>query len=144
MADTEETIEAWITSREEATRHLLDLIDFNPGDAFARRAEATLTNLHAIREILAKAAKYADLCARNSENARSPTKRLRTRERNMEMAREFNKRAVRRAGLGTNRSDLALMTEVGRLPQFNLKRSAAHIAINAGLVELGRVPTKAG
>ncbi|MCK1553142.1 hypothetical protein IVB11_29910 [Bradyrhizobium sp. 177] len=132
-------LEEWITRRERSTRLLLDLIDLNPGDPFARRGDETLQAMQAMRQTLAKAARYDEIRSSNSENARSATKTEKIRKRNLEMAREFRKRAAKRGVVGGNRSDIALMIEIGRLPRFSLRRAAAYNAIRAGLDELDRV-----
>jgi hypothetical protein len=52
------------------------------------------------------------------------------------MAREFKERSMRREVYGSRASDFAIIIEVGRLPRFNLRRSAAHKAIKDGLAQL--------
>lgn len=132
-------LEDWIARRERSTRLLLDLIDLNEDDAFRHRAQANLQALGEMRETLAKATRYDEIRASNGENARSATKTEKIRKRNLEMAREFQRRAQRRGVIGGNRSDIALMIEIGRLPRFSLRRAAAYNAIRAGLDVLDRV-----
>ncbi|MGK7058064.1 hypothetical protein AB4853_16505 [Bradyrhizobium sp. 1050_B9_N1_2] len=139
MTDPDETIEAWIAGSEEAARAILmsTIPDITADNK--RQAEITLRHMQTLRDALPKAARYVEVCASNSDNAKSATKKLRIRERNIEIAREFKRRAMRRGVYGGGASNLALMTEVGRLPRFNLRRSAAHIAIRAGLAELDKI-----
>jgi hypothetical protein len=135
----DDNLDEWIAGNEEAAHTVLASTHPGVTDAIKRHAEISLRHMRTLRDAIPKAARYEEVCASNSENAKSPTKKLRTRQRNMDMAREFKKRTMRRDVYGGKASDIALMTEVGRLPRFNLKRNAAYNGITDGLAQLEKL-----
>jgi hypothetical protein len=108
-------IDAWIGAKET--------------EAIRARDEHTIKVLAEIRH---QVESYRDICRSNSENARSPLKREQTRARYKSMAREFEKRTLRRDISGGHRTDAEIILEIGRQNGCR-SRSGAYNAIQQGL-----------
>lgn len=79
-----------------------------------------------------------------SQKGASPKKRSKYMKRNVEMAREFKRRILYRDVSRGGRSDTQIKSDIGRLPRFNLKPSAANEAIDKGLAEIERLQKLSG